>query len=681
MRTALALGLSLAAPAHAADGAQRYALLVGANDGGRGRIMLRYAHDDVLDMGQVLTGIGGIAPGDRSVLLDPNVATLVASLEQLRERVRTTEGRAEVIFYYSGHSDEDGLLLGEGRFDYPDLRDALAGLGADVHLAILDSCASGSMIRGKGGRAVPSFLQAGTSTVEGFAYITSSAADEVAQEAERIGGSYFTHFLSTGLRGAADQSEDGRVTLSEAYTFAYDATLARTSRTQHGPQHANYDFQLFGAGDLVLTDLTLTDASMLLDAAIVGQVQVRTASGDLVAESRMLGGRAMELGLGRGTYELLITAEGRYAVAHIDLVPGTTALVGLDDLRWFEGEAAVPRGTRAPPPANLEPAFRPAPTHRIRAGVAALDTPSGTDMLLFGLPAVAAQELDGLSLAFGLSRVEGRAAGAQLALGANTTRELDGVQAALGFNLVNGDSARGLQLALGLNAARRGMTGVQGAIGVNFGARVYGAQLGTINVARSVNGLQFGLVNVSKQVHGVQIGLINIAENVDGTSIGLLSLERDGRHHLLLYSSLTDMFNMEIKLGGQHTHTILGGGVSLRRHAWGGVGYGVHVTFGPHIWLDTDILARSYIATAAQEQLVDGNPHLFEGPFKDLPTMVATGRLTLGVQAFPRLALFGGATLNYRADLGSPQLDIAPVERSRATERDLWAGVFAGVQF
>ena len=45
---------------------------------------------------------------------------------------------------------------------------------------------------------------------------------EAAQESDRICASYFTHYLVSGFRGAADLSGDGKVTLNEAYQFAFN---------------------------------------------------------------------------------------------------------------------------------------------------------------------------------------------------------------------------------------------------------------------------------------------------------------------------------------------------------------------------------------------------------------------------------------------------------------------------
>src|SRR5439155_1760197 len=78
---------------------------------------------------------------------------------------------------------------------------------------------------------------------------------ELALESREIRGSFFTHHFVSGLRGAADASGDGRVTLAEAYEYAFSRTVSATSGTVVGPQHPAYDYRLSGKGDFVLTDL------------------------------------------------------------------------------------------------------------------------------------------------------------------------------------------------------------------------------------------------------------------------------------------------------------------------------------------------------------------------------------------------------------------------------------------
>ena len=151
--------------------------------------------------------------------MEPSRETLLWETGRLRERIarlRPEQPRLEVFVYYSGHSDEDNLLLGREKVSYRELRAQLQSLAADVRIAILDSCASGAFMRAKGGRQRPPFLFDAAYDMKGFAVMTSSSADEASQESERLRGSFFTHTLVSGLRGAADTSRDGRVTLERS---------------------------------------------------------------------------------------------------------------------------------------------------------------------------------------------------------------------------------------------------------------------------------------------------------------------------------------------------------------------------------------------------------------------------------------------------------------------------------
>ena len=58
---------------------------------------------------------------------------------------------------------------------------------------------------------MPPFLRDSSNQVQGFAFLSSSSADEDAQESDRIGASFFTYYFVTGLRGAAGSSGAARI--------------------------------------------------------------------------------------------------------------------------------------------------------------------------------------------------------------------------------------------------------------------------------------------------------------------------------------------------------------------------------------------------------------------------------------------------------------------------------------
>jgi uncharacterized caspase-like protein len=290
--TAVAL-LAGAADLAGADVVRRYALVAGANQGGPDRPTLRYAVSDAARFATVLQELGGVEERDTILLEQPTVGALENALATLRERTESDRRdpagaprRTEFLFYYSGHADEKGLLLGEDRYSYRSLRDQMDAVPADVRIAVLDACASGAITRLKGGKRRPPFLADESSDMRGHAFLTSSSEDEVAQESEGLGGSFFTHYLTSGLRGAADVSGEGKVTLNEAYQFAFHETLGGTTDTRGGAQHPAYDIQLSGTGDVVMTDVRQTTAGLVLSEGLTGRCFVRNSEEQLLVSRR-----------------------------------------------------------------------------------------------------------------------------------------------------------------------------------------------------------------------------------------------------------------------------------------------------------------------------------------------------------------------------------------------------------
>ena len=324
---------------------QRYALVVGANSGGGDRAQLQYAISDAERFARVMVDLGGVMAGNEIILRQPKLRELTDAFDTLTRHVnegRRAGGRTEVVVYYSGHADERGLLLGDDRYSYRSLRDRLDQIPADVRIAVLDACSSGAFTRIKSGRPRPAFLVDESSDMRGHAFLTSSSASEAAQESDRIRASYFTHYLISGFRGAADLSGDGKVTLNEAYQFAFNETLGRTVDTKGGAQHPSYDINMSGTGDVVMTDVRQTTATLVLGEDLEGRFFVRTAAQDLVVELYKPLGRTVELAIEPGTYEIRVEREKGALLARTDV--GHEARVVLDSKQF--GIAPAVESTR-----------------------------------------------------------------------------------------------------------------------------------------------------------------------------------------------------------------------------------------------------------------------------------------------------------------------------------------------
>ena len=341
----LLLGLSLTTTSAHAE-VVRYALVVGANDGGLDMELLRYAEDDAGELKDVLTELGGFEPNAVDYLAQPTVADLTAQLAVMQSLVRSDD-ETLFLFYYSGHADARGLRLGDEVYSYERLRADIDGIDADVTLGILDACRSGAVTNVKGAKVVDPFLGERLDA-EGYAWITASSEDEQAQESDHIEGSFFTHYLVAGLRGAADNG-DGSVSLQEAYSYAYEHTVTRTGATDGGTQHPEYEFQLQGKGDLELTSLNRATNKVILPEALGGTIMVlREPDGVFVAEVNKIEGQEMALALQPGDYRFRRREGGLIYEARLNVTENASWTLGPE--RWSDGrpEESTWKGTEGP---------------------------------------------------------------------------------------------------------------------------------------------------------------------------------------------------------------------------------------------------------------------------------------------------------------------------------------------
>jgi hypothetical protein len=327
---------------------RRFAFLVGANDGGKDRGTLRYAVADAHEMKTVLEDMGGVLPEDSRFLEEPSRETFLKEIQALAKSVaeaRDKFRRVEVFFYYSGHSDEDSLFLGNSRITYAEFKDLITSMDADVRIAILDSCASGNLALPKGVTKKSPFLLDTAYDMKGYAFMTSSSASEAAQESGRLKKSYFTHNLISGMRGAADMNQDGRITLSEAYQFAFDGTLTQTEKTMAGPQHPSYHIQMSGTGDVVITEIGKSSAILNIKKDVNGKIYIHNHDNVLVVELSKPAGREISIGLNAGDYRIIAVAAGAVMESKVFLEGEKTLALGRQAFQKTEKIPTELRGT------------------------------------------------------------------------------------------------------------------------------------------------------------------------------------------------------------------------------------------------------------------------------------------------------------------------------------------------
>jgi len=113
--------------------------------------------------------------------VDPSRSQLLEGMERIADMAKRTSEhsrRVEVIFYYSGHSDTEGLLLGGEKLKYRRLRSSFNDIRADVRIGILDSCFSGEFTRLKGGTRQAPFMSDSAYEMKGYAFLSSSSSEE-----------------------------------------------------------------------------------------------------------------------------------------------------------------------------------------------------------------------------------------------------------------------------------------------------------------------------------------------------------------------------------------------------------------------------------------------------------------------------------------------------------------------
>jgi len=327
----------------------RHALVVGSNAPSAELAPLRYAEDDAQRVAALLIELGGFPADEVTLLRSPTAEQLRAALD-MHEHIAEDTGEDLFLFYYSGHADEQGLRLGEGQISFDELRGDLRDMPAEVRLGVLDACRSGEITRLKGLAITAPFLDQDDLTAEGEAWLTASSADESAQESDRLQGSFFTHYLISGLRGAADKG-DGVVSLDEAYAYAYDRTVVRTGGTTGGTQHPAYDFRIQGKGDLPLTDVRRASARLRLPADLAGVVTVLREPEDVpVAEVSKAEGKETVLALPPGTYRLQLRAGGTIQEGRLGLSEGADLLVPAMAFRSPEAQVAAKGSAATSPP-------------------------------------------------------------------------------------------------------------------------------------------------------------------------------------------------------------------------------------------------------------------------------------------------------------------------------------------
>jgi Caspase domain len=349
VKTALALAALLlpagvwSTPAAAAG---RELLAIGSNVGLPHELVLAHAVEDARRMAELLNDIGGVDRARTQVLADPTPAQVLKALAVMAGR--SAHGDAALV-YFSGHGDEGSLHLAGERLSLEQLAAAVAALNAPLKVVIVDACRA-TEVTDKGlarGQSFAVDVQSSPNRHRGLVTLLASSSGEMAQESRQLGGGVFTYFLLSGLRGSADGDNDHRVTLVEAYEFAFKHTLARSVASTGVAQRPEVRLDVEGTGPLYLTTLDPADARLVLPAGSDTHYYVyEKGSAAAVVEAWGQHDQATTLALRAGRYVVQRQAGNDTGVAQVTLPSGGEASLRAAAFVPIPPESMLGRGGR-----------------------------------------------------------------------------------------------------------------------------------------------------------------------------------------------------------------------------------------------------------------------------------------------------------------------------------------------
>lgn len=326
----------------------RVAVVVGNNRGLDSEQPLAWAEEDARRVHALLGQVAGVVPRRSWLVLGGGPDDVLRALSEARGQVRelAANGPTALLFYVSAHADEEALHLGGERLPLARLREELGRTAARLRVVLVDACRVPVEARWKGGRPgpeVPVVLDQ-SARVEGEVFIAAAGPGELAQEWTHLRGSLFTHHLLAGLRGAADYDANGRVTLTEAYSYAYRVTLARAAESGLAPQRPTFDFAMAGFGDWTFTRVAAAGAQLALAEDVDGRVWITDRRSDVVAEVEKRRGERLRLAVAPGLYRVVIPEGARAHAADVSLAWGGSRTVRAADLVRVPASRAVGKG-------------------------------------------------------------------------------------------------------------------------------------------------------------------------------------------------------------------------------------------------------------------------------------------------------------------------------------------------
>ena len=151
----------------------------------------------------------------------------------------------------------------------------------------------------------------------------------------------------TALRGAADRDQDLRISLSEAYGYAYDQTVRRSAAGTGNVMHPSVDLDIEGAGKLMITDVLRTTASIELPREGNARYLIyRRPGGTLINETWSDSSRRISIPVADGEYLVQRRKRGESGALVTSVKPGNSIQLKSGSFRSVPEDVLSMKGGR-----------------------------------------------------------------------------------------------------------------------------------------------------------------------------------------------------------------------------------------------------------------------------------------------------------------------------------------------
>ena len=163
-----------------------------------------------------------------------------ASRKNILSALRTVFAQAGsndiVVFFFSGHGYEGGLVAYDGLLSYTEVRKAMAKSKSRNKMIFADACFSGQF------RQEASSSSQTTSSYKkaNVMLFLSSRSNETSIESPGMSNGFFTTYLQKGLRGNADANRDRVITARELFNFVQQGVVSLSHGRQHPVMWGNF---------------------------------------------------------------------------------------------------------------------------------------------------------------------------------------------------------------------------------------------------------------------------------------------------------------------------------------------------------------------------------------------------------------------------------------------------------